>query len=74
MPISRSSKAFLERAGIKQTHRYMISPKLDLTNLKAYSLRLKPPLPVPSLVLIDNGTPPPDRPASKDWPWPETTG
>jgi hypothetical protein len=67
---SQASSAFLERAGLRRGRKFQRSPVLDATALRAPLQPLRPPRPLPELVVIDNGNPPPDRTETKDWPWP----
>lgn len=64
---SRSSKLFLERSGIRQTipapH-----PVYYARSNPAHGLELIPPLPIPGYQAETQGSPPPDRGKTEEWP------
>lgn len=48
--INKSSKLFLERYGLKTTHRGPL-PRVNMRDLPIHSMTLKRPMPLPDLVL-----------------------
>ena len=69
-PTTRSAALFLERAGIFATRRHP-APAANPDRNPAHYYPVTPPLPLPSLLLHENGTPAPDRGQSDIWPWGE---
>ncbi len=67
MPISRSSRAFAERAGLRLTVRGPAPVFEHLANL-AHAEPVAPPLPVPEHLYPTQGNPSPDRGATEEWP------
>jgi len=61
---------FLERAGILPAYRNP-GPRIEPAALKVHSAPLQAPLPLPTLQQPLNGSPPPDRAQTYDWPHPE---
>lgn len=70
MADSASARGFLERTGGAETYRTGWAPGLSLQMLPIHNIPLAPPLPRPSGLLPDQGSPPPDRGATQPWPWP----
>jgi hypothetical protein len=65
--VGRSSKRFMERAGLVPT----VRKPMSTVNLGALRLRDYPvakPLPIPDYLGNTQGNPPPDRTSSRDWP------
>ena len=66
MQITKSSRLFLERAGLKDTHRRPLA-RSNPGGLAIQQLTLPRGLPLPDLLF--QGDPPPDRPETTE-PWP----
>jgi hypothetical protein len=65
--LSRSSKAYRERAGLTPTRRGPTPSFCPADNLAA-SVFVAPPLPEPGYLGNTQGNPPPDRGLSTVWP------
>ena len=66
-PTTRSAALFLERAGIFLTRRHPV-PSVGPGGNPVHVYPLTPPLPLPELLMVENGCPPPDRGQSTIWP------
>ena len=66
MRLSQSAAVFLQRAGYRPTRRHPIARMR--TDSKSFSYPLRAPDPLPSLSLIENGFPAPDRVITLMWP------
>ena len=64
-----SARPFLERAGILPTHRGP-RPRIQPGRLRIHDAPLQPPLPIPAMQEHLNGSPPPDRGVTTEWPHP----
>lgn len=64
---SRSSKLFLERAGVRPTYTTP-SPVYSAGTNPAHALPLAPPLPTPEYQGVTQGDPRPDRGQTENWP------
>ena len=62
-----SARPFLERAGIIPTYRNP-GPRIEPDAALVHQAPLEPPLPLPSLQDHLNGSPPPDRAQTYEWP------
>lgn len=65
-----SARPFLERAGIIPTNRGP-RPRVQPAYWRIHSAPLQPPLPLPALQGHLNGSPPPDRGKTTEWPHPD---
>lgn len=67
--IGRSAKNYQERRQPAHRNTYRgPGPQVNLDANAARHLPLEPPLPLPSLLTDENGTPPPDTTRTKVWP------
>lgn len=64
---SKSSKLFMERAGLRPTYPAP-APAYRLFANPAHRLPLEPPLPIPEYQGVTQGEPRPDRGQTEEWP------
>jgi len=64
-----NAQPFLERAGIVPTYRNP-TPRIEPEALLVHGAPMQPPLPLPQLQQPLNGSPPPDRAETREWPHP----
>lgn len=67
---SGSPRALLERMGLLPADRSAFMARVRPASMKAHNPPLKPPLPNPEGLLIEQGAPPPDRGATRPFPTP----
>ena len=67
MEISRSARLYEERKGLRVTRRGP-GPRLGLKDNLVHQIPMEPPLPLPDLLPLQNGHPPPDAGRIDVWP------